>query len=92
MQINNDEGEIRRITIIDEVSSIWKQSDGRIPVILRKHAQMYFLPFGMANFENYLGILKEAKLSEQPIRITFIEHSGEILSVSWAAMGAEGDE
>jgi hypothetical protein len=29
--------------VVDEVSSIWKEADGRIAVGLRKHAQMYFL-------------------------------------------------
>jgi hypothetical protein len=89
MQINRNKDEIRNITVIDEVNSIWNQKDERIPVILRKHAQMYFLPLGIKNFNNYLEILSESKLRKLPIRITFIEHTGDILSVNKAGLEDE---
>jgi|WetSurMetagenome_2_1015567.scaffolds.fasta_scaffold186284_2 hypothetical protein len=92
MPIDQSEEEYRKITIVDEISSIWADSAGRIPIILRRHAQMYFLPLGMEGFEYHLKILNEAKREKRPVRIVFIEHSGEIVSVDRVAPDEVSDE
>jgi hypothetical protein len=92
MPVDQNEGEHRNITIVDEISSIWADSAGRIPIILRRHAQMYFLPLEIEGFEYHLKILNEAKKEKRPVRIIFIEHSGEIVSVNRVAPDEVSDE
>jgi hypothetical protein len=83
MPIGNSEEAFRKITIVDEISSLWALSEGRIPVIMKRHAQMYFLPLNNETFEKHLEILNAAWQGNRPIRIMFIEHGGEIVSVGW---------
>jgi hypothetical protein len=89
--VDKNEDVNRMITVVDEVSFIWKQADGKIPVGLRRHAQMYFLPCDIPAFDNDLEILSEAMVRREPVRLTFREHGGEVLSVDRATADDKTD-
>jgi hypothetical protein len=92
---DNQTDEGAATTVSDRVEHVGAESAGRIPVSLRRHAQMYFLHRADEGFEERLRILKEAYASQREVRFTFREHGGRILAVEWTdktdeARGAEG--
>jgi hypothetical protein len=68
-------------SVSDRVEHVGAESEGRIPVSLRRHAQMYFLYRADAGFEDRLRILREALSSQRPVHFTFRKHSGRIVEV-----------
>jgi hypothetical protein len=70
--------------VAGRVESIRAEEDGRVPVAVRPHAQMYFLHRSEPHFAELLDLLKEAHSSQQSVRLTFRRYSGRIVAVEWA--------
>jgi hypothetical protein len=73
--------------VVDEVSSIWKEADGRIAVGLRKHAQMYFLHAEDGNFRKKSDLLRESLTRHWSVRLKFVPHEGWIMGVESCSAG-----
>jgi len=82
--MGDDREEGMTTSVVDRVEHVGSESEGRVPVSLRRHAQMYFLYRADAGFEERLRLLSEAKASERAVRLSFREFSGRILAVEGA--------
>jgi hypothetical protein len=76
--------------VVDEVDFIWGEAEGRIPVGLRRHAQMYFLGVEESGFRKKIALLRESLAHRRRVRLKFMEHDGRIATVEPCSDEANG--
>ncbi len=82
---SEEEEEDRPSVVSDRVDGVYPEKDGRVPVGLRQHAQMFFLHRGDGDFDAYLRLLQTAVTDGRTVRLTVRRYSGRILKVEWAS-------
>jgi hypothetical protein len=85
--LEHDVGEGREIVLSEQVEQLLDEAEGRVPVALHGHAQMYFLHRADEGFESRLALLREALAGQRPVQCTFLEYSGRIVEIGWARPG-----
>lgn len=71
-------------TVTEYVERMGPESEGRVPVAVRMHAQMYYLYRADPGFVESLRLLRDAESSKRVVRITFRSYSGRIVAVASA--------
>lgn len=81
---NQEGGEHEMVeTVTDQVDAVWKDSEGRTAVGLRRHAQCFFLEDDRKGHGRSADILHRAQAAEEPVRMRFAKPGGLIVFVDW---------
>jgi streptogramin lyase len=74
---------------VEPVESVLEERDGRVPVALRLHAQMYFLCRQDERFDERLRLLRVSHGAKRPVRLAFRAFSGRIVGVEPGGGGGD---